>query len=108
MLGFPSNDRTAGPASWTDSTKRVIWSRYGDSEHAGSVTDGSPVINAAWHRHPPKSISRNSQLRHGSGIHSVPRKRLKASDSFQIHSSECARTLSKRSPLISPAVGQGK
>src|SRR5436309_15450176 len=90
-----------------DSTNWVSFSRYGESEQAGSVTEALPVNNAAWQRHPPKSISRNSQLRQGSGIHSVPRKRLNASDSDQIHPSECSRTLSNRIVLISPAVGQG-
>ena len=33
----------------------------------------SPRIASAWQRQPPKSISRSSQDRHGSGIQSVPR-----------------------------------
>ena len=42
----------------------------------------SPVKRNAWHRQPPKSISRRSHDRHGSGIHDVPRKRLNASEFF--------------------------
>ena len=34
----------------------------------------SPVSAKAWQRQPPKSIWRRAQLRHGSGIQSVPRK----------------------------------
>ncbi len=34
----------------------------------------SPVSRNAWQRHPPKSASRRSRLRQGSGIRSVPRK----------------------------------
>ena len=39
---------------------------------------------SAWQRQPPQSISRRSQPRHGSGIQSVPRKRLKASERYQM------------------------
>jgi hypothetical protein len=47
----------------------------GASEHAGSVAVESPVSSRAWQRQPPKSRWRRSQLRHGSGIQSSPRKR---------------------------------
>src|SRR2546427_441723 len=91
-----------------DSTNWVSFSRYGESEQAGSVTEALPVNKAAWQRQPPKSISRNSQLRHGSGIHSVPRKRLNDSESVQIHRSGFCRTFSNLKDSISPAVGHGK
>ena len=38
-----------------------------------SVRDASPVRAKAWQRQPPQSISRRSQERQGSGIHSSPR-----------------------------------
>src|SRR6202035_4265202 len=69
------------------------WS--GDRSHAGSVLEGSPVNNAAWQRQPPKSISLLGQDRHGSGIHSVPRNRLKLSEHSQIESNDLSRILSK-------------
>jgi hypothetical protein len=69
--------------------------RFGESSQAGSVTLASPVNSAAWQRQPPKSISRNSQLLQGSGIHSVPRNRMKASDSSQIQRRDFQRTFSK-------------
>src|SRR5437660_8000420 len=82
--------------------------RLGDNVQTGSVFAAFPVINAAWQRQPPKSISRCGQLRHGSGIHSVPRKRVKLSDSRQIQSRSRARTFSKRkSGMAEDAVGQG-
>src|SRR5439155_23282647 len=100
-------EKSRGALGCVDSTNPVICWRNGESSHAGSVTVASPVSKAAWQRQPPKSISRKSQLRQGSGIHAVPRKRLKASDSLQIHLSGRDRTLSNRNSLISPAVGQG-
>ena len=47
-------------------------------------------------------------MRHGSCIQSVPRKRMNASDSFQIHSSGCSRTLANSSPGIVDAAWQGQ
>ena len=67
---------------------------YGDSPHAGSVLAASPVSKAAWQRQPPKSFSRSGQLRHGSRIQPVPRKRLNASDSSQIQRRDLFRTFS--------------
>ena len=82
--------------------------RLGENSHTGSVSAALPVSNAAWQRQPPKSISLCGQLRHGSGIHSVPRNRLKLSDSCQIQSRSRARTFSKRkSGIADDAVGQG-
>jgi hypothetical protein len=78
-------------------------SMIGENSHAGSVLEGSPVSNAAWHRQPPKSSSFLGQDRHGSGIHSVPRKRLKLSESLQIQASDLSRTVSNARPGISPA-----
>src|SRR4029077_9802627 len=81
---------------------------FGENSQAGSVFAAFPVSNAAWQRQPPKSISRGGQLRQGSGIHSVPRNRLKLSDSRQIQSSARVRTFSKRkSGMADEAVGQG-
>ena len=69
---------------------RSTTSRCGESVQTGSVAWSSPVSSAAWQRQPPKSISRCGHSRHGSGIHSVPRKRLKPADSFQIEASDCS------------------
>src|SRR5438105_13175771 len=83
--------------------------RLGVSVQTGSVLAASPVSKAAWQRQPPKSISRWGQLRQGSGIHSVPRKRLKLSDSRQIQASDRLRMLSKRKlGMADEAVGQGR
>src|SRR5437667_8368653 len=85
------------------------YARFGDNVQTGSVFAAFPVINAAWQRQPPKSISFCGQLRHGSGIHSVPRNLLKLSDSRQIQSSARARTFSKcKSGMADEAVGQGR
>ena len=89
-------------------TAASILSRKGENLQAGSVTVGSPVSRAAWQRHPPKSSSLYSHDWQGSGIHRVPRKRLKDSDFRQIHSRLFPRIFSKRKDLISPDVGQGK
>ena len=66
----------------------VSW--WGENRQTGSVAAASPVSRSAWQRQPPKSSSwrPSGQDRHGSCIQSVPRKRLNASDSCQIHSSE--------------------
>ena len=74
----------------------------------GSVAVTSPVIRNAWQRQPPKSISRRSQLRQGSGIQSVPRKRWKMGARSQMTSSEWSRTLGNSSPGISRAVWHGR
>src|SRR5690349_22800376 len=58
--------------------------RSGARAQAGSVRAASPVSAKAWQRHPPQSISRRSQERHGSGIQAVPRKRLNASERYQM------------------------
>ena len=94
-----------GPGARSEARGRAV--RWGESEQAGSVFAGSPVSRAAWHRQPPKSISRRSQLRQGSGIHAVPRNRLNASDVLQIAARGRSRTFSNRMPGIAPAVGQG-
>ena len=83
----------------------MSWS--GDRWHTGSVRAASPVSRNAWQRHPPKSISRRPQLRQGSGIQSVPRKRWKSGDSAQIHASESLRTF-KRGRGSTCAAGQGR
>ena len=64
--------------------------------HAGSVRPASPRTANAWHRQPPKSISRRSHVRHGSGIHAVPRYATNDSDDSQMSRSARSRTLSKR------------
>src|SRR6266404_1881393 len=88
--------------------KASTYARFGDSVQTGSVFAALPVSSAAWQRQPPKSISFCGQLLHGSGIRSVPRKRLKLSDSRQIQSSARARIFSKcKSGMADEAVGQG-
>ena len=69
----------------------------------------SPVSRSAWQRQPPKSSSWRSsgQVRHGSGIQSVPRKRVNASDSNQIPASGWSRTLANSRPGIVDAAWQG-
>ena len=76
----------AGPVS-AAARASSISCRFGDSPHTGSVAAASPVSWYAWHRQPPKSTSFCGQLRHGSGIHSVPRKRLNDGESYQISAS---------------------
>src|SRR5438445_8734667 len=56
--------------------------------HTGSVAVASPVSAKAWQRQPPKSSSRRGQLAHGSFIHAVPRKALKAGEFAQISARE--------------------
>src|SRR3954465_259970 len=86
-----------------------ICSCTGDSAQAGSVLPASPVSAKAWQRQPPKSISLNSQDRHGSGIQPVPRYRLKASEFCQIQAIEWLdRTDRKSSPVMVSAAWQGK
>src|SRR6516164_4427536 len=80
----------------------------GDSAQAGSVLAASPVSAKAWQRQPPKSISRNSQLLHGSFIQPVPRYLLKASEFCQIQAIEwLERTDKKSSPVMLSAAWQG-
>jgi hypothetical protein len=66
-------------------------------------------MRSAWQRQPPQSSSWRSSghERHGSGIQSVPRKCVKASDSFQIHSSEWSFTLGNSRPGIVAAAWHG-
>ena len=68
---------------------------------------GSPVRANAWQRQPPQSISRRSQLRHGSGIQSVPRNRLKALECSQIQASGRSVTLSNSRKSSDSAAWQG-
>src|SRR5262249_54078846 len=75
--------------------------------HTGSVAVGLPVSAKAWQRQPPKSSSRRGQLAHGSFIHAVPRKALKAGECVQISASERARTFQNSSPVIDSAAWQG-
>ena len=67
------------------------------------------MSRSAWQRQPPKSSScrPSGHDRHGSCIQSVPRKRLNASDSLQIHSSECSRTFGELRPGIVAAAWHG-
>src|SRR4029077_5957815 len=82
--------------------------RFGENSQTGSVFAAFPVNNAAWQRQPPKSISLCGQLRHGYGIHSVPRDGFTLSDPRQRHSSARARTFSNvRSGIAEEAVGHG-
>ena len=67
----------------------------------------SPVSWNAWQRHPPKSSSRRSQVRHGSGIQSVPRNAVITGDSAQIRSSGSSRTLARGNGR-DWAAGQGR
>src|SRR5579871_775567 len=85
-----------------------IVSCSGDSAQAGSVLPASPDSAKAWQRHPPKSISRNSQDLHGSFIQVVPRYRLKASEFCQIQAIEWLdRTDSNSNPVMLSAAWQG-
>src|SRR4030095_10319246 len=96
------------PDKLTSRNTAFTIARFGENSQTGSVFVAFPVSNAAWQRQPPKSISFCGQLRHGSVIHSVPRNRLKLSESRQIQSSACDRTFSKRkSGMADEAVGQG-
>lgn len=83
-------------------------SRLGDNEHTGSVAAASPVSRSAWHRHPPKSSVRRSQLRHGSCIHSSPLNFRNASDSRHISERDMVRTFSKSIRGITAAAWQGR
>ncbi len=67
------------------------------------------MSRSAWQRQPPKSSSwrPSGQLRQGSCIQSVPRKRVNASDSCQIHSSERSFTLANSRPGIVAAAWHG-
>src|SRR5262249_52102278 len=73
----------------------------------GAVGGESPVSAKAWQRQPPKSSSRRGQLAHGSFIHAVPRKALKAGEFAQISASEWSRTFQNSSPVIDSAALQG-
>jgi hypothetical protein len=65
------------------------------------------VSAKAWQRQPPKSTSRRGQLAHGSFIHAVPRKALKAGEFAQISASDRSRTFQNSSPGIDSAAWQG-
>ena len=54
----------------------------GRKRHTGSVAAASCASRNAWHRQPPKSWSRRSQLRQSSGIQSTPRYFWNAADCF--------------------------
>ena len=73
----------------------VSW--CGEKRQTGSVAAASPVRRSAWQRQPPQSSSwrPSGHERHGSCIQPVPRKRVNASDSCQIQSSERSRTFGK-------------
>src|SRR6266699_334938 len=93
----------SGIASWpwfTARTTFIIMAWLGDSSHTGSVAAASPVSWKAWQRQPPKSIAWRGQLRHGSGIQLLPRKRLNMGESFQIQLSERCRTFSVGNVVI--------
>ena len=85
----------------------VSW--CGEKRQTGSVAAASPVRRSAWQRQPPKSSSwrPSGHERHGSCIQSVPRKRVNASDSFQIQSSERSRTFGNSRPGIVEAAWHG-
>src|SRR6266481_3014747 len=57
----------------------------------------------AWQRQPPKSSSRRGQLAHGSFIHAVPRKALKAGEFAQISARDRWRTFQNSRPVIDSA-----
>ena len=81
----------------------------GENRQTGSVAAASPVRRSAWQRQPPQSSScrPSGHERHGSCIQSVPRKRVNASDSCQIQSSEWSPTLGTRGRGSSPRPGTG-
>ena len=91
--GFAAAEAATSCACWISAAMRA-W--IGDFTQAGSVAAASPAIAIAWHRQPPQSISRRSQLRHGSCIHSVPRNALNAGESVQISASVRSPKRSKR------------
>src|SRR3984893_7869671 len=66
-----------------------------------------PVRANAWQRQPPKSTSRRSQLRHGSGRKSMPRKALKAGFCSQISRNEWSFTDQNSRPGIDSAAWDG-
>src|SRR5581483_7842312 len=99
------NDCGAVPASRSAIATSSSWSA--DKAHAGSVRVASPVMAKAWHRQPPQSISLRSQERHGSGIHSVPRKAWNALELCHISSRLRWRTLSKDKVVMDSAAWQG-
>src|SRR5579859_390856 len=74
---------------------------------AGSVRAASPVRANAWQRQTPRSASRCSQLRQGSGAQSVPLKRANASERFQISLKGVSRTEGKAKPGRLSAAWQG-
>src|SRR5579883_838050 len=82
-------------------------SRSGEKAQAGSTRAASPVSAKAWQRQPPQSISRRSQERHGSGIQAVPRKRLKASEPYQMSARLASLTEGKSKPGRLSAAWQG-
>src|SRR5215831_2312241 len=110
----PARARDAGAARYVQAAPSCAPSsaastrgRCGESEQTGSVSPASPAMRNAWQRQPPKSFVFRSHERHGSGIQASPRNRVKASDSFQIHSSDRSRTLAKLRVLIRPAAWHG-
>ena len=68
----------------------------------------SPVSAKAWHRHPPQSSSRRSHERQGSGIQSVPRYFMNASEDSQIAFRLFSTTVSNCSPVIDSAAWHGR
>src|SRR5258706_249376 len=65
------------------------------------------VGGKAWQRQPQKSSSRRGQLAHGSFIHALPRKALKAGEFAQISASACSRTFQNSRPGMDSAAWQG-
>jgi hypothetical protein len=83
----------------------MAWS--GESVQTGLAGLASPASRKACQRQPPQSISRRSQLRQGSAIQSVPRKRLKASERYQMSARLLSRTDGKAIPGSVSAAWQG-
>src|SRR5262249_8941750 len=86
------------------SATRAWW---GARWHTGSVALASPVSAKAWQRQPPKSRSRRGQLAHGSFIHALPRKAVKAGEVAPMAATESSRTVQNCRRAIASAGWQG-
>ena len=100
LLNFPNRPRPGVPPHRI--FNHPMQSRQ--APHTGSVAPASPVKKRPA-RHPPKSSSRRSHQRQGSGIHFCRETLTECSQFCHIELSECSRTLSKLSPGIMPQRG---
>ena len=105
VLAQPSQANRCLSAGAVSAALRASRTRLcrGASAHAGSVAAASPASAKAWQRHPPKSMARSSQVRHGAGIQSSPRNARKPGPSDQMAASDRSRTFSQVSVVMARA-----